>query len=208
MVFGGYVSGAEVRGRHGGFFKGLEEGLYCFPGFFEGLGQGFRQGAVLGEGLLQAAEAGFVDLDAEGGEEFGVWRCLSPLLRGWTVRDGSADPSVGGPAKPSLRSTCVLDQRDLVRVIHGSAGPDPSDPECVEEVVEGVGTVPELVLAPEAVYYREEGEFIRKIRRTVQRACSPGGGFPSSPPKKPSSVQSTSSTVRRRHAAGSCSSSM
>ena len=183
MVFGGYVSGAEVWGRYGGFFKGLEEGLYCFPGFFEGLGQGFRQGAVLGEGLLQAAEAGFVDLDAEGGEEFGVWRCLSPLLRGWTVRD-------------------------LVQVIHGSAGPDPSDPEGVEEVVEGVGTVPELVLAPEAVYYREEGEFIRKIRRTVQRACSPGGGFPSSPPKKPSSVQSTSSTVRRRHAAGSCSSSM
>ena len=86
MVFGGYVSGAEVRGRHGGFGYGLEEGLYCFPGFFEGLGQGFRQGAVLGEGLLQAAEAGFVDLDAEGGEEFGVWRCLSPLLRGWTVR--------------------------------------------------------------------------------------------------------------------------
>ena len=67
----------------------------------------------------------------------------------------------------------------------------------VEKVVQGIGSVPELVLAPEAGGHGKEGQFVEvrglggeKGGRRAQEGCPPAG-------KKSSSVQARTSWVGR-----------
>ena len=78
----------------------------------------------------------------------------------------------------------------------------------VEKIIQGVCSVPELVLFPEAGGYREKGELIH-VRAFGDHESGVAGLEPEAPPpKKPSSVQSTSSMVSFMQVATSCSSSM
>ena len=77
----------------------------------------------------------------------------------------------------------------------------------IQEVVQGVGAVPELMLFPEPGGYRGEEELvhIRAGYGEVAGASSGDAGPP--PPKKPDRLQEIPSIVSRRQEAGSCSSS-
>ena len=77
----------------------------------------------------------------------------------------------------------------------------------VEEIVEGVGAVPELMLAPEAGGDREKKEFVQVRGFGGQEAGVSGREVDPASPKKPFSVQRTSSRVSFRQVAVSCCSS-
>ena len=77
----------------------------------------------------------------------------------------------------------------------------------VQQVVQGVGAVPELMLPPEPQGYREEQEFVHIRAGYGEVAGASGGGFGPPPSKKPDRLQEITSTVSRRQETGSCSSS-
>ena len=77
----------------------------------------------------------------------------------------------------------------------------------VQQVVQGIGAVPELMLTPEAGSHREEGQLVnirrfgrKKGRRAAQEVRPPSG-------KKSCSVQASTSWVRRKQVIVSNSSS-
>ena len=85
--------------------------------------------------------------------------------------------------------------------------PHPDELHGVEEIVEGVGPVPKLVLPPHPGGDWQEDELIH-VRAFGDQESGVAGWEPEAPPpKKPSSVQSTSSMVSFRQVATSCSSS-
>ena len=91
---------------------------------------------------------------------------------------------------------------------------DPDHLRDIQQVVQGIGSVPELMLLPVAGGHRQEEELVnirafdRLISQTIHRPSSAtGGGFESPPPKKTSSVHTASSIVSFRQTAVSCSSS-
>ena len=86
--------------------------------------------------------------------------------------------------------------------------PHPDELHGVEEIVEGVGSVPELVLPPQAGGDRQEGKLIHVRAVCDQESGVPGRESEAPAPKKPSSVQSTSSIVSFRQVATSCSNSL
>ncbi len=85
--------------------------------------------------------------------------------------------------------------------------PHPDHLHDIEQIVQGVGAVPQLMLAPEAGGDRNKQELVdvRGFGGQVLRGAA-SEGEPLSP-KKPSRVKSAASSVRRRQAAASCSSS-
>ena len=85
--------------------------------------------------------------------------------------------------------------------------PDPDQLGDVQQVVQGIGAVPELMLFPETEGDREKEELVQ-VRCCYGDEIGAAGrevGPPS--PKKPDSVQRTSSRVSFRQVAVSCSSS-
>jgi len=77
----------------------------------------------------------------------------------------------------------------------------------VQQVIQGIGAVPELMLTPEAGRHREKGQLIdirrfgrKKGRRAAQEGRPPSG-------KKSCSVQASTSWVRRKQVMVSNSSS-
>ena len=85
--------------------------------------------------------------------------------------------------------------------------PDPDQLHDVQQVIQGIGPVPELMLLPEPQGYREEQKFVqvRACCGAVFGAADREADPPS--PKKPERVQMASSMVSFRQVAVSCSSS-
>ncbi len=77
----------------------------------------------------------------------------------------------------------------------------------IQEVIQGVGAIPELMLFPEPGGYRCKEELVHIRAGYGDVAGASGGGLKSPPPKKPDRLQEIPSIVSRRQAAGSCSSS-
>ena len=84
---------------------------------------------------------------------------------------------------------------------------DPEQLHRVQQVIQGIGAIPELMLAPEAGGHREEGQLVQIrgvggeiIRRAAYEAGPPSG-------KKSCSVQASTSWVRRKQVMVSNSSS-
>ena len=84
---------------------------------------------------------------------------------------------------------------------------DPDQLRDVQQVIQGIGAVPEFMLFPEAGGHRQEQKFVqvRAGGGQVSGAAGPEVGPPS--PKKPESVQTASSSTSFRQVTGSCSSS-
>ena len=96
----------------------------------------------------------------------------------------------------SLKGSCVIFIPDTDQ-LHG-----------VQEVVEGVGAVPEFVLLPEAGGHREEEEFIQVRGFGGQEAGRASGEVGPLSPKKPSRVQRATCRVSFRALTASYSSSL
>ena len=116
--------------------------------------------------------------------------CINHLSR--CTRINSLQPDVQGEK---------IKQLPVIPICFGS--PEfifPSDPNQlndIEQIIQRVGTVPELVLAPEAGGHGKEGQLVEvrglggeKGGRRAQEGCPPAG-------KKSSSVQARTSWVRR-----------
>ena len=84
----------------------------------------------------------------------------------------------------------------------------PSHPDqlnIIQQVIQGIGSVPKLMLPPHPRTHRKEEEFIHIRTGGDQEVWITGGGFEPPSPKKPSSVQTTSSIVSFRQLPGSSS---
>ena len=77
----------------------------------------------------------------------------------------------------------------------------------IEQIIQGIGAIPEFVLMPQVFRHRPEEELV-DVLRAGGREFSPAAheGEPP-PPKKPESVQEISSITSFRQVAVSCSSS-
>ena len=73
----------------------------------------------------------------------------------------------------------------------------------IQQVVQGIGAIPEFVLAPEPGGDRQKGELIQIDRLGGQVTGRAGGEVDPFSTKKPSSVQTISFRVRERAPAGS-----
>ena len=77
----------------------------------------------------------------------------------------------------------------------------------IQQVIQGIGSVPELMLTPQSCGYRQKKEFVHVRAFGNQEPGIMGREAEPPPPKKPSSVQTTSSIVSFRQIPGSyCSS--
>ena len=85
--------------------------------------------------------------------------------------------------------------------------PDADELRDVEEIAEGVGSVPEFMLLPEAVGDGKEEEFIEVRGLKAYEAGRSAGEADPAAGKKSERVQAMPSNVSFRHAAASCSSS-
>ena len=77
----------------------------------------------------------------------------------------------------------------------------------VQEVVQGIGAVPELMLFPEAQGDRKEEKLVQVRAADGDEVGTAGREVDPPSPKKPDSVQRASSRVSFRQEAASCSSS-
>ena len=85
--------------------------------------------------------------------------------------------------------------------------PDPDQLGDVQQVVQGIGAVPELMLPPEAEGDREKEELVQVRAGGGDEIGAAGREVGPPSPKKPDSVQRASSRVSFKQAAVSCSSS-
>ena len=77
----------------------------------------------------------------------------------------------------------------------------------IQQIIQGIGAVPELMLLPEAGGYRSKQELIHIRTAYGEVAGASGGDFLPPSPKKPDRLQEMLSMVRRRQESVSCSSS-
>ena len=85
--------------------------------------------------------------------------------------------------------------------------PDADQFHDIQQIVQGIGAVPEFMLPPEAGGHRREQKIINVQTGYGEEAGGPGGGFKPPPPKKPDRLQAMLSTVSFRQETVSCSSS-
>ena len=83
--------------------------------------------------------------------------------------------------------------------------PDPDQFHHIQQVVQGVGSVPEFVLFPESQRDRQEKELIQVRAGDGDEVASAGRDVGPPSEKKPRSVQRASSKVNFRQVAVSCS---
>ena len=85
--------------------------------------------------------------------------------------------------------------------------PDPDQLDSVQQIVQGIGAVPEFVLFPHPGSDRQKQEFIQVRAGGGDELGAAGREADPPSPKKPDSVQRASSRVSFRQEAVSCSSS-
>ena len=85
--------------------------------------------------------------------------------------------------------------------------PDPDQLDNIQQVIQGVSSVPQLVLFPESQRNRQKQEFVQVRAGCGDEVTSAGRDIGPPSEKKPRSVQRASSKVNFRQVAVSCSSS-
>ena len=85
--------------------------------------------------------------------------------------------------------------------------PDPDQLDNIQQVIQGIGPVPQLILFPESQRDRQEKEFVQVRAGCGDEVASAGREIGPPSEKKPRNVQRASSKVNFRQVAVSCSSS-
>ena len=85
--------------------------------------------------------------------------------------------------------------------------PDPDQLDNIQQVIQGIGSVPQLVLFPESQGDRQEEELVQVRAGCWDEVTSAGRDIGPPSPKKPRRVQRASSKVNFRQVAVSCSNS-